>query len=187
MKPSLLVFILAGTTTAFGQGLISFGNNCSGEFRAPIYGPDPADPTLSLSGQSSIGTPSGSTAYNGPPLQGTRYVMALYAGPASVLTLVTTTTFRTATGNALPAGLILPIPDLAIPGVSPGSEAKLEVRVWDVLSGADFASATVRGRSGLFLSQPLGPYPPDVPIIAPDTVGWMSFNIFTVPEPSALA
>jgi len=187
MKTSFLLFLLTGATAAFGQGLINFGNNFSGEFRAPIYGPDPANPTLSLSGQSSIGTPPGSTAYGGPLLQGTQYIMALYAGPASVtdpalLTLVTMETFRTAAGNVLPAGLVLTMPDLEIPGVPTGFPAKLEVRVWDVLSGGDFASATVRGRSGLFLSQLLGPYPSG-PFTTPDSTGWTSFNIFVVPEP----
>jgi len=191
MKTSFLLFLLTGATAAFGQGLINFGNSFSGEFRAPIYGPDPADPSLSLSGQSALGNPSGSTVYGGPLLQGTQYVMALYAGPASVtdpalLTLVTTETFRTATGDVLPAGLIFTISDLPIPGVLTASRAMLEVRVWDILSGADFASATIKGRSGLFLSDLLGPYPVG-PIGAPDTVGWTSFNVFTVPEPSALA
>src|SRR5258708_2759426 len=117
--------------------------------------------------------------------------MALYAGPArltdpALLTLVTTETFRTPARHALPAGLILTLPDLAIPGVPTGFPSKLEVRVWDVLSGADFASATVRGRSGLFLSQLLGPCPSG-PFTTPDSTGWTSFNIFAVPEPSALA
>jgi|SRR6266850_1711864 len=192
MKTSFLLFLLTGATAAFGQGLINFGNSFSGEFRAPIYGPDPADPSLSLSGQSALGNPSGLTVYGGQLLQGAQYVMALYAGPSSVtdpalLTLVTTETFRTATGNVLPAGLIFTISDLPIPGVPTGSEAKLEVRVWDVLSGADFASATIRGRSGLFLSDVLGPYSPGFPISDPDTIGWASFNVFSIPEPNAFA
>jgi len=192
MKTSFLLFLLTGAAATFGQGTINFGNYIPGLFSAPIYGPDPANPSLSLSGQSSLGNPSGSTVYGGPLLQGTRYVMGLYGGPESMtdpalLTLVTTETFRTATGNVLPAGLIFTIPDLPIPGAPRGSQAILEIRVWDVLSGADFASASIRGRSGLFLSQPLGPYTPTAPISAPDTVGWASFNIFTIPEPSTPA
>src|SRR6266850_4547251 len=190
MKTSFLLFLLTGATAAFGQGLINFGNNFSGEFRAPIYGPDPANPTLSLSGQSSIGTPPGSTAYGGPLLQGTQYIMALYAGPASVtdpalLTLVATATFRTAAGDVLPGGLIQTMANVEIPGVPTGSEARLEVRVWDLGSGSTFDTATMRGRSGLLLSDVLGPYPSG-PILVPETTGWASFNIFLVPEPSAL-
>src|SRR5260370_25833622 len=119
MKPSLLVFILAGATAAFGQGTINFGNHVAGLFSAPIYAPDPANPSLSLSSQSSLGNPSGSTVYGGQLLQGTQYVMGLYGGPENVtdpalLTLVTTETFRTAAGNVLPVGLILTMPDLPI-------------------------------------------------------------------------
>src|SRR5260370_31255869 len=117
MKPSLLVFILAGATAAFGQGTINFGNHVAGLFSAPIYAPDPANPSLSLSSQSSLGNPSGSTVYGGQLLQGTQYVMGLYGGPENVtdqtlLTLVRPTSFRTATGSFLPAALIFTIPDL---------------------------------------------------------------------------
>src|SRR5436309_3167452 len=99
MKGFLILSVLIASVAVCAQGLINFGNSFSGEFRAPIYGPDPANPSLSLSGQSSLGFPSGATVYAGPLLQGTRYVLALYAGPASVtdpglLTLVTTGTFR---------------------------------------------------------------------------------------------
>ncbi len=87
--------------------------------------------------------------------------MALYAGPAnttdaSLLTFVTSGTFRTATGNSLPAGLITAVADVPIQGVAAGSTATLEVRVWDIRTGSSFANSQVNGRSGLFQSNPLG-------------------------------
>ena len=84
MKNSILVILLSGATAAFGQGQVNFDNFLDSEFVAPIYGPDPSNPSLSLSGQSAVGTPAGTTVYGGPLLQGPRYVAALYAGPASV-------------------------------------------------------------------------------------------------------
>src|SRR5437867_4111555 len=190
MKTPFLLFLLA-VVAARAQGTIDFGNNDPAAFRAPIYGPEPSNPTVSLTGQSPVGTPSGTTVYGGPLLQGTRYVMALYAGPASVadpalLTFITSQTFRTATGNVLPAGLISTITDVPIPGVPTGVQAKFQIRAWDVLSGADYDSASIRGASALVLSAPLGPSPTG-PVLVPDSIGWTSFNIFEIPEPSTFA
>jgi len=117
--------------------------------------------------------------------------MALYAGPAGIsdpnlLVFVTSTTFRTATGNVLPAGLITSIFDVPIPGVSAGSVATLEVRVWDKRGGS-FATSPSAGRSGLFQSQPLGGIGPVGPVLTPDMTGWQSFSLAYIPEPSALA
>lgn len=84
MKKTLLTFI--GTVlavSAMAQGTINFGNPTAGAFRNPIYDFDCVGGG-GLSGQSSLGVPSGSTVYNTPLLQGTNFVMALYAGPAGI-------------------------------------------------------------------------------------------------------
>src|SRR5438094_7217908 len=143
MKTPILLALFTSVTAAFGQGLISFDNFVDPTSFIPIYGPDPSNPSLSLSGQSAIGTPAGTTAYGGPLLQGTRYVAALYAGPASVtdpsaLVFITNSVFYTSTGNTFPAGVFHEVDGVAIPGVPTGAAATLEVRVWDTLSGADF-------------------------------------------------
>jgi hypothetical protein len=94
--------LLVSVSPVFAQGTLLFGNEFRNElgvlfFRAPVYGPDPNDPSRSTVGPSDLGT----TTYAGPLLQGTGYTMALFAGPEGVadpstLLLVATTTFRTA-------------------------------------------------------------------------------------------
>src|SRR5260370_176469 len=98
MKKTILIITgMALAVSAVAQGTIEFDNNLGNIFRNPIYDVNPANPTGSQTGQSSIGIPVGTTAYGGALLQGTNYVMALYAGPAgitdpSLLTFVTNTT-----------------------------------------------------------------------------------------------
>ncbi len=193
MKKTLLTVI--GTVlavSAMAQGTLNFGNSTSGVFRNPIYDFNPAAPGVAQSGQSALGTPAGATVYGGPLLQGANYVAALYAGPAgvtdaSLLTFVTSGTFRTATGNVLPGGLINSIFDVPIQGVAAGGVATLEVRVWDIRTGSSFDNAATSGRSGLFQSQPLGGIGPAGPVLTPDMTGWSSFCLATVPEPSSFA
>jgi len=194
----LLAAFLASASSALTQGLLQAGNTFSGLFRAPIYGPDPADPFLMTSGQSALGFPAGTTVYNGPLLQGTGYTFALFAGPSgttdpAALELVTTTTFRT--GTSLPAGTVFTL-TLPIPGVGVAQIAALQVRVWDNQGGAVGNWAAVlanpsvaRGQSAIFASAPLGFSDPvsGAPVSAPPMTGWTSFNIYQVPEPSLLA
>ena len=196
MKKTLITLaILSSAVVGFAQGTLQVGNNFTGTLRAPIYGVDPADSTRSQSGNSAIGVPAGTTVYGGPLLQGTGFTFALFAGPAgtpeSGLTLVTTTTFRTAAGNSLPAGLIT-TQTVPINGVAPGATAALQVRVWDNMGGTvgtwaeALASGTASGMSSVFASQALGGAgaPPSLP---PEMTGWTSFNISQVPEPSVIA
>lgn len=194
MKKTLLTVI--GTVlavSAMAQGTLNFGNSTSGVFRNPIYDINPAAPGVSQTGQSAVGLPTGGVNYGGPLLQGANFVAALYAGPAgvtdaSLLVFVTSGTFRTATGNVLPAGLINAIFDVPIQGVAAGGIATLEVRVWDIRTGSSFANAGTSGRSGLFQSQPLGGIGPAGPVLTPDMTGWQSFSLAsTVPEPSSFA
>jgi hypothetical protein len=194
MKKTLLTIAVAALTVAsFAQGTLNVGNYFSGQFGAPIYGPEPADSHYSLSGQSSLGVPSGTTVYTGPLLQGANFTFAVYAGPAgatdpNLLTLLTTAPFRTAAGNVLPAGLIFP-QTVGIPGVLPGGTAALQVRVWYNPGGAlSWNSASTRGASSIFSSLPLGGITllGDI-VITPDMTGWASFNITgaPIPEPRA--
>jgi PEP-CTERM motif len=194
--------VVASMASAFGQGTIQFGNELRNNlgvvvFRAPIYGADPADPTRSVSGQSNLGLPAGTTVYGGPLLQGTGYTMALFAGPAGTtdlnsLLLVTTTTFRTANGDVLPAGLVV-TRDVAIPGLAQGQIATLQIRVWDNEGGSITSwaqvlasSTTARGATPPFDSPALGGM--GVPGADPPLMtGWTSFNISAVPEPSVIA
>src|SRR5437879_2844148 len=110
MNKSVIVTFLGISiaSSVQGQGFIDWGTHFTGLFRAPIYNVDPANPGSSLSGQSALGVPAGSTVYPGALLQGTGYTFAIFAGPSSVsdpaeLSLLISTTFRTTTGTSLPA------------------------------------------------------------------------------------
>ena len=132
MKPAVIfLFTIATVLGAYGQGMMSWGNNVTG-FRAPIYGPDPNNPGLSQTGQSAVGNPAGSVVYAGALLQGTGYTFTIFGGPQSAasnsLTLVASTVFRTSTTNNIPAGLVAG-GTTSIPGVAPGERASFQIRV----------------------------------------------------------
>jgi len=198
MKKALLTIATIGlAVSAMAQGTVNFLNYVEGgagiTFEQLIYGPNPGNPGQALSGSSSADVPPGATAYAGAPLQGSRYVAELWAGPASVtdaslLTLAGSTTFYDAASGA-PAGLFQPVTG-TVGGVAAGAQAKFEIRVWDTQSGSSFATAGVSGRSGLFSSvAPLGGSDAGGNVIfPPDSTGWSSFNIASaVPEPSTFA
>src|SRR6266568_3259411 len=64
MKTSIHLILFTSVTAAFGQGVLVFDNWVPpGDRFIPVYGPDPSNPSLSLSGQSSIGAPPGTTVY----------------------------------------------------------------------------------------------------------------------------
>lgn len=184
MKKTLVTIAVAAlAVSTFAQGTLNVLNTSGSTFRSQIYGPQASDPTISLSGNSSVGNPAGSTAYTGPLLAGTGFTFAVYFGPSTTsdpntLSPLVSAPFRT--GGA--AGLISPIPDLVLAGIAPGGIAALQVRAWDNVGGTvtSYGAATIRGASALFLSQPLG----GGPLLAPDMTGWQSFNIYIVPEPS---
>jgi hypothetical protein len=199
MKKTLLVAVafIAGAASVFGQGAIVWGNSPTG-FRAPIYGPQTGDPTASVSGQSSLGTPAGATVYTGPLLSGAGFTFAVFAGPSSVvdpnsLSFLVSTTFRTAAGNALPAGLVSG-GTITIPGIEPGQAAKFQIRVWDnqggtILNWSQVTPAVLSGTSPMITSGGLGGIDPVTGgvVTTPATIGWTSFNIHGVPEPTTLA
>lgn len=172
----------------YSQGVLNIVSQVTGFFRAPIYGPEPGNPWLSLTGQSAIGIPTGTTAYTGPLLTGTGYTFAVYYGAATVndpsaLVLLTTSTFRTGPAS----GLVTAQYGLIVPGIAPGEQARLQVRVWDNAGGTVTAynSSIFRGQSAMFLSGVLGGFGTGGPILPPDIVGWSSFNIHSViPEPN---
>lgn len=192
------IYSLLVVVPVLGQGFLNVGNSVSG-FRMPIYGYEPLNPGLSIHGQSSIGRPAGTTAYTGALLQGAGYTFAIYYGLPGVtnadeLSLLTSTTFRTASHTgALPEGLVN-FQNVTVPGVAADEWVALEVRAWDNQGGtlttwetATNALPTAFGRSGLFVPpQVLGGVTSDGAIIAtPFMSGWSSFNIVLVPEPSA--
>jgi hypothetical protein len=206
MKKTLLTALLmAGAASVFGQGAIVWGNNPSG-FRAPVYQPDPGNPTLQTTGQSSAGTPAGSTVYAGPLIgansgAGGSYTFAFFAGTSgqasNQLTLLGSTTFRTATGNAVPAGLVVG-GTVTVPGAPAGDTAHFQIRVWNNQGGtittwaaaeaAWLAGLTAAGVTPIVTSAQLGGIDSNSNVIAtPVDSGWVSFNVTSVPEPTTFA
>ena len=193
MKKIILSSILAMATVAsFGQGQIVAGNGITAT-RFPIYGLQVGSETVQTVGNGSLSAPTGSTAFTGGLLSGTRYIIEYWAGPASAtdfsgLSLITSTTFRTAAVAAnLPNGISASFSGAVVPGVLAGESAKLAVRVWDSLNATGYADSGARGLGALFLSSPLGGNPAvGAPITAPNWVG-QSFSIALVPEPSSMA
>lgn len=196
MKTVFLVSVFCLTVTgACAQGTIHWGNNFSGVFRAPIYGlefyPEAPGP---LTGQSSLGIPTGTTVYHAPLLSGTGYTFAIYGGPASVndpeaLTFLVATTFRTGTGTGLPRGLVTG-GTIVVPGVLPGERIKFQIRAWDNLGGTlptwpGGGWTPSQGTSVMVLSDPLGGMDSLGNLFeTPITDGWSSFS-FWIPEPSS--
>lgn len=196
MKKSLLTIltVTALAASAMAQGTINWASyfGAGPDFLQTIYGPNPGSTSQSLSGSTSIDTPAGSTVFAGSLLEGTRYQAQLWAGPANItdatlLVFATSDTFQTG-GGSLPAGLINGVNDVPIAGVAPGSAATFQWRVFDTTTGSTYANAQIRGASGLIQSGPLGGVSPGGPVLPPNTIGWVSFNIASaVPEPGTFA
>ena len=192
MKKIIVSTLLAMATVAsFAQGSISVGNGIN-TTRFPIYGPQVGSETIQTVGSSSLSAPAGTTVYTGGLLSGTRYKIEFWAGPSSAtdfsgLTLITTTTFRTASGAAtsLPNGLTQTVLG-SVPGVVADAQARLGVRVWDTLSeqgGAGYGFAGIRGQSpALSLSSGLGGG-----LTTPPSWVGQSFSLTVVPEPTSMA
>jgi len=199
MKKLALTLALVGIgISAYPQGQVVFqnligGTNASSSIRAPIFGPEPTDPSRAITGQSSQNNsfPPGSTVYTGPLLAGTGFSAELWAGPSgaaeSALTPVANTiaTFRTGAANGY---IIGSTPTIA--GVDANQVATLQVRAWDNKGGTLTSWAAVladptalRGASPLFTATLGGG-----PVTPPNMTGLVSFNIHSlVPEPSVVA
>jgi hypothetical protein len=182
-----------------------------GQLYAPIYREDPADPAHRISGNTAAGVPAGSTSYNGASFvaagQGPTFIATLWALNAPVtgdaannnlqqVLLNGAATFGTATSGATAGIWVAPNGPAAIPNASHDTDRPtFQVRVWDTKGGAVATwdqlmlpenDNVLRGYSDLFTDVfPLGnsQAPPNP---APCLQGLQSFNLFVVPEPSAL-
>jgi hypothetical protein len=189
MKTLLLTSLVAtAVSSGFAQGAIDVGNNFGATvFRAPIYGPQVADPTQSIFGQPGAPAfPTGTTTYTGSRLSGTGFTFGFYASTtgittdANALSLIGTLGFRT--GGA--AGFVTTT-TMNIPGVQAGSQTTWQIRVWDNQGGTvGYADSLDRGQTPLINSGPLGGITASGPVLNPATSsGWTSFNIYYIPEP----
>ena len=183
-KPFLISALVLAAIGAFADGIINVGNGISAT-RFPIYGPQVGSELTQVVGNGPLSAPPGTNVYTGALLSGSRWGIEFWAGPSTAtdfrgLTLITSTTFRTAANpNALPNGITTTIFG-TIPNVPADGLAKLGVRVWDTQSGASYDLAGVRGTSPtLSLSGPLG----GGLTTPPNWVG-ESFSVVCCPEPS---
>src|SRR5438552_969936 len=76
---TVLIFAVASFSAGAvqAQGTIDFNNISSSIVRAPIYGPEPSDPTVSKVGNTSDGIPAGNQTYGGALLAGTGFMVQL--------------------------------------------------------------------------------------------------------------
>jgi len=206
-KTLVLVALMASAVGAFAQGTVNFNNLVTGIVRAPVYGPELSDPTISRTGNTSAGTPAGVQTYTGATLSGAGFTAQLWGAAgantpvASLAPLVNaTTSFRTGTAagfiNAtlFPGGnALMQVPNTPIDGT--GYQGTFQLRAWDNVGGTITSWAMVmandsilRGASPAFTpTAVLGGTgtPPQTP---PNLTGLVSFNLFTpVPEPSLIA
>lgn len=172
MKKLLLTLVacMAVSATGFSQGQVNFNNRVA----------NPSAPGTFLV-DAPVSNVGGLTRLEGPS-----YMVQLYAGPSG-----TAEAALTPVGDALPfragagAGYINVTgvdPNRVIPGVAAGAQATIQLRAWDVASGASWDVALIRGESNIFAVTTGGGL--DLPA---NLVGLQSFNLAIVPEPSTIA
>ncbi len=212
MKQLLTSFLLVTlAATAFAQGWIAWGNQFSTATYIPIYGGDPNNITLVLSGQSPLGKPSGTTIYGGPLLMGTGYTMGFYVNNAGVKDpwasgwkLIDVAGFRTGPDALhLPSGLVTNAggKSVRLEGHEPGTGIAYQMRVWENLNGTlgSYEEAWAAFGRGVWLQLNCGEVV-QVPALGgvdfngtifdvPRTdSGWTSFNLMMpIPEPTVQA
>lgn len=200
MKRNILVGLLTVgfVVSAFSQGTVNFVNvNSAAGLRSPVYGPDPANPSSMLQGNTATGLPAGTTVYAGPLLTGTGYSAQLWAASgadqaeASLVGAANAVTdFRT--GSA--AGFVTALGTYQLAGVArDAAAATLQMRVWDNTGGVTSYDAAVArgygyGKSSLFNVSGIGGDLNPPPLLD----GLRSFNItgqggVIIPEPSSFA
>lgn len=117
---------------------------------------------------------------------GTSYLVQLYAGAAG-----TAESALTAIGSpfsALANGLF-GSPTVVIPGVAIGSQAAVQVRIWDSAFGSTYEAALGKGNTGTssLLTIALGDAGSTTPNSVPTLVGMTAFTVSVVPEPTTIA
>jgi hypothetical protein len=202
MKKLLLTSTLVCATVAasFGQGTLVFGNNFGKTtWRAPIYGPEPGNPSLVIQGAGTASTPTaGTVQYTGPLLAGTGFDIAFYGGPTSAtgvgagLQLLTIeTSFST---TAALAGFTTSTITLTDPNVAAGASENYQVFAWGNLGGTVNTLAAAQADWALgeiaYGSSPINTTTAGLgggTVFGPNTT-FASFNITqSTPEPATMA
>lgn len=183
--------VLGSAVSVLAQGQLNYSIRVTGSVVGHVYGYSAGEGARS--GNTAGETPSGATTYAGALLQGTGFSAQLFAangvgqGEAALLPVAgSIVSFRT---GATLGGTIAPL-TLTIPGVAVGGTGTFQLRAWDNLNGTltTWAAAeqawnnglTAAGKSGLFEVAALT----EAPNIPPNMLGFRSFNLTIVPEPS---
>ncbi len=203
-----ILAVLLVPSSGLAQGVFYFENGgWNGAARAGVYGPDPSNPSLQLWGNTPDARPPGTQTYSGPLLLGTNFsaegwyslvpaadAYQLLPGSRAVAgTLTAFSSFTPGLFSAMPETEMLDF-NLSTSNTWP-YYVYLQVRAWDNAGGqyptwsdawnaANQGSGRAVGWSKTFY-QPLDwigstrPYP--------GMINFESFNLFIVPEPSAIA
>lgn len=183
--------VLGSAVSVLAQGQLNYSIRVTGSVVGHVYGYSAGEGARS--GNTATETPAGSTAYAGALLQGTGFSAQLFAvsgagGSEAALLPVAGSIVSFRTGATL-GGTIAPL-TLTIPGVAVGGTGTFQLRAWDNQNGTltSWAAAeqawnnglTAAGKSGLFEVAALT----EAPNIPPNMLGFRSFNLTIVPEPS---
>jgi hypothetical protein len=197
---AVLLLSLFSATAVRPQGQLILDNRVGGVLVAPIYGPAPSDPELSLQGNTAAGVPAGTQVYPGALLAGLDYSAQLFAGDTNTATdeLQPVTPIVHFRGGIMAGFWQAPELAVTIPGVPEGVPAKVQLRAW-FNEGNRFSDWNVvrtnrwiaRGVSLPFVTPPLG----RSIILPPNLLGLRSFNLsipvgvasLLPPTPSGLA
>jgi MYXO-CTERM domain-containing protein len=210
MKKVLIALVaVVCTVSAYGQGIV-FNNNVSGQVIAPIFGPNPGDPTLAINGQTSFAVtnlgapnpfPQGTTEYLGAPLTGRGYYAQLWgaldtgapghdgeilhplmSGAGTNLILV----FRTI--NRFYGAVQTVTPTAVVAGAVVNDYVVLQMRVWEN-RGETLRSwdAVINDADLTILRGESNPFRVQLVTGTRNLNGLESFNIHQIPEPSVIA
>jgi len=181
--------------SVFAQGTVFFNNAQSASgIKAPVYGVEVGDTSVSKTGNTASGLPVGTQTYTGTLLTGAGYLAQILAGNganASTLVAASTapTSFRTGSAAGFFAG-----GDAVLVGVpADAAVATVQVVAWDNTSGqyGTWSAAETAWKAGLIAAGKSSPI--NVNAIggglnsSPLLTGLQSFNIYMVPEPSTMA
>ena len=198
MKTKILTLgvVLASAAGVFAQGTLNYNIRIVGSVQGAVYAPEPGNPGVSRSGNTTAQVPAGTQTYGGALLAGSGFSAqlfyangagqaegALIAAPGSI------TSFRT---SATLAGTIAPSFQ-SLNGVPVAGTATVQLRVWNNQGGTItswaaaeplwLAGTIAAGKSILFdvsgLTDNTSPSPAEM-------TGFRSFSLSqsVVPEPS---
>lgn len=163
-KSVLVVSLLAGAVTAFGQvGTISGKNfGFAGGAKAPVFEPDGVTLEPAATGRVEI-------LFNGS-------ILTASAGSSTVIV-------TDGTGNKLAAAGLFALGSLDVAGTQPGATVTVTIEAWDNSTGATFATATTKASETVSVTLGGGTSAP----AALSAMTPLTLSVTQTPEPSTYA